>query len=76
MGMSWRNLAEFEKVGRDALSNFPGKVVFEIISNVLDIKSWIEAEGVQNKHLSLFARHGPGNANPGMHRVRYVIFVK
>ena len=35
--MSWRNLAEFEKVGRDALSNFPGKVVFEIISNVLDI---------------------------------------
>ena len=73
VGKSWRNLAEFEKLVRDSLANYPGKVVVEVVADTLDFKSWFEADGVHNKHLSRYSRHGPDNVNPGMHRVRYVI---
>lgn len=70
VGKSWRNLDEFEELVRSALSRYEGKVVVEVVTDTLDFKTWFEADGVMNKHLARFSRHGPNNYNPGMHQVR------
>ena len=69
VGKSWRNLDEFEKLVRMALSRYEGKVVVEVVTDTLDYKAWFTEEGVLNKNLSLFSRHGPNNYNPGIHHV-------
>jgi len=72
VGKSWRTVDEFVILVREALSRYKGRVVVEVVTETLDFKTWLEADGVLNKSLALFSRHGPSNFHPGMHIVRYV----
>jgi len=69
-GKYWRTLDEFIEHVRTALWNYDKRIIVEVVKDTLDFKLWLESDGVLNKHLSLYARHGPGNVNPGMHLIR------
>ena len=55
VGMSWRNVAEFEKLVRDSLANYPGQVVVEVVAGTLDLQSWFEADSVHNAPVALLS---------------------
>jgi hypothetical protein len=63
-------LDEFIECVRTALWSIDRKIIVEVVKDTLDFRAWLEANGVLNKNLSKFARHGPDNVNPGMHLFR------
>jgi hypothetical protein len=68
MNKSWSTVDGLVKHIKDCFARAPFAVIVNVVSDVLDIKAWIQP--VLDPKLSLYSRHGDCNFDPGMHALR------
>jgi len=64
----WTTLEELMTLIKDCFKNAPFPVIVNIVTDVLDVKAWLQPDIDPN--LSLYSRHGHNNFHPGMHAPR------